>query len=100
VRCLAYIGALERLTEKYRFESRRLRWPFALYETPGIPEVFEDIVARHGRDEPLVMDRLDPAPSTAAVDVVSEQLLVYSSATHPTMPVTKVLEIAAASSCR
>lgn len=144
VRCLAYIGALERLTEVYRFEtvsacsagtlvgallcagvtpeamreevmrrdlrklggavslrplrelSRRLRWPYALYETPGIPDVFKEVVARHGREGSLVMGGLEPKLSTAAVDVVSERLLVYSSATHPTMPVTEALEIATA----
>ena len=144
VRCLAYIGALECLTEHYRFEtvsacsagtligallcagvspaamreevmgrdlrefggtvalrplrevSRRLRWPYALYEEPSVPRVLEEIVDRRGRDAPLVMGRLKPALATAAVDVVSERLLVYSSATHPDMPVTEALRIATA----
>ena len=144
VRCLAYIGALECLTEHYRFETvsacsagtlvgallcsgvspaamreevmsrdlrelggavalrplrqvtRRLRWPYALFEEAAVPRVFDEIVRRHGRQAQPVMRHLDPALATAAVDVISERLLVYSSATHPDLPVEDALRIATA----
>jgi predicted acylesterase/phospholipase RssA len=144
VRCLAYIGALERLQSVYRFESvsacsagtligallcagvapeamreevlardlreiggavrfrklrqitRRRRWPYALFEEPGIPRVFEEIAGRHGREPAPVLGSLDPPLATAAVDVVSERLLVYSTGTHPDMPVKEALAIATA----
>ncbi len=144
VRCLSYIGALERLQSVYRFESvsacsagtligallcagvtpeamheevlardlreiggavrlprlraitRRVRWPYALFPTPAIPRVFEEIAGRHGRKDSHVLGGLDPPLATAAVDVVSERLLVYSKATHPDMLVTDALRIATA----
>lgn len=144
VRCMAYIGALERLQSVYRFESvsacsagtlvgallcagvtpeamkeevlardlreiggavpfrklrevtRRLRWPYALFDEPAIPRVFEQIAGRHGREASPLLRDLDPPLATAAVDVVSERMLVYSTGTHPDMPVTTALCIATA----
>ena len=139
VRCLAYIGALERLAANYEYETvstcsagtlvgallcsgvepadmrqgvlsldlrrlagdvrfksvrrvtRRIRYPFALYQIPGIQRVFDDLVGPEKR-----LGDLKPAMATTAFDVSSERLLAYSSTTHPDMLVSEVLQIATA----
>jgi predicted acylesterase/phospholipase RssA len=139
VRCLAYIGALERLAATYEYETvstcsagtfvgallcagvqpaemrrrvldldlprlagdvrfkplrqitRRIRYPFSLYDVPGIHQVFENIV---GSDK--MLGELRPQMATAALEVSSGRLVAYSSATHPDMLVSEVLQIATA----
>jgi len=67
------------------------KWPFAAYKQPGFPELFCEIL----QDNPRFKDLQIPF-ATAGVDIVSNRILVYSSETHPNMPVSEAIRIALA----
>jgi NTE family protein len=63
--------------------------PFARYTESGAPALFREMVG----GDPLFRD-LKIAFATAGIDLLSNRLLVYSSDTHPDMPVAEALRIA------
>lgn len=67
------------------------KWPFATYKQPGFPELFCELL----QDNPRFQDLTIPF-ATAGVDMVSNRILVYSSETHPNMPVSEAIRIALA----
>ena len=71
-------------------------WPYALYRDPGIPQLFRRLLEAAGRDPDPTLDDLQTPLSTAALDIAAARLLVYTSETNPTMPVSELLRTATA----
>lgn len=63
--------------------------PFARYSESGAPLMFREMLGA----DPRFRDLKIPF-ATAGVDIISNRLLVYSSDTHPDMPVAEALRIA------
>jgi predicted acylesterase/phospholipase RssA len=88
---------LEKLAGPKAWVWSRLRWPFAARRRPGFPDYFRRIVDEEfparARGEVCLGD-LDIPFATAVVDLVSRDILVYSSQTHPEMPVAEALAMA------
>lgn len=66
-----------------------LRWPFAMFDKAGFPEVLQELLGY----DPTFSD-LDIRFATAGFDIVQKRFLVYASDTHPDMKVSKALAIA------
>jgi len=75
---------------------RLRRPPFAVYPESIVPGVFQSIVERYGNPMVGTLGQLDPPLATAAVDVKSGRILVFSSAEHPDMQIDELLRIATA----
>jgi len=88
---LAETTNLRQLAGKLRRKWSVLSWPHAKYVSPGFPDVVQRAL---GKD--LTLGELRIPFATAGVDIVSGSLLVYSSQTHPAMPVSEAVRIAAA----
>ena len=71
-------------------------WPYALYRDPGIPRLFRRVLEAEGLDPDPTLNDLRTPMATAALDVAAARLLVYTSETNPTMPVSELLRIATA----
>jgi predicted acylesterase/phospholipase RssA len=67
----------------------RLRWPFAPYSSEPVVRLMQDLLGEHRTFGDL------PIPfATAAVDLLTQQLLVYASETHGSMNVADAVRIA------
>jgi predicted acylesterase/phospholipase RssA len=75
---------------------RLIAWPYAMYPEPGIPRVFHQFLDEQGLDPDPKLGELRVPLTTAALDVASKRLLVYSSEGNPDMAVAELLSIATA----
>lgn len=90
---------LPRLAGPRVWPWNRLRYPFAGRSASGFAAYFQRIVAgefpeRAGRE--VCLGDLQIPFATTVVDLLSHELLVYSSESHPRMPMAEVLSIAVA----
>jgi len=91
--------SLQRLGRRMRLPAQlwRIRQPpHAFYKAYVVPELFRKIVDARGRRPVRTLGDLDPPLATAAVDLTSRRILVYSSAQHPDMEIEELLRLATA----
>ena len=67
-----------------------LKWPFALYKEPGYLNLFRELLQQR---DPVLSDLQIPL-SVMGVDISAGRILLYSSDTHPDMPVSEAIRIA------
>lgn len=69
--------------------AARLRWPFAPFDSEAVVQIMDDLMGAG-----LTFGELQIPFATAGIDVLAQQLLVYSSVTHASMKVADAVRIA------
>lgn len=69
--------------------AARLRWPFAPFDSEVVVQIMDELMGPG-----LTFGELEIPFATAGIDLLAQQLLVYSSTTHGTMKVADAVRIA------